>query len=276
MQSIILILLSTLLCTITVVTIVYHRWYKQLSNHLENIEWKYMLLEKQSRNILSNTDDIQHDFDTTYSSITKLNNNVASYLNQEEQRRSTTFIMPKPDQSKVIDETIREQIITEATLAKSMRVIDKNLINIIAENVEKTYPNVDKSYLTKKILMRIEEFNETAQKVAEMASCELYHPENACVGFFNTIDKAGVIRKRYADAARTEIANFAIMDPVMNAHDVYLFMVENVIGEAKRSGESQATLLKMQDVLARVLNINWKEYDVGGTVAWKPRASAAI
>ena len=163
MQSIILILLSTLLCTITVVTIVYHRWYKQLSNHLVNIEWKYMLLEKQSRNILSNTDDIQHDFDTTYSSITKLNNNVASYLNQEEQRRSTTFIMPKPDQSKVIDETIREQIITEATLAKSMRVIDKNLINIIAENVEKTYPNVDKSYLTKKILMRIEEFNETAQ-----------------------------------------------------------------------------------------------------------------
>lgn len=163
MQSIILILLSTLLCTITVVTIVYHRWYKQLSNHLENIEWKYMLLEKQSRNILSNTDDIQHDFDTTYSSITKLNNNVASYLNQEEQRRSSTFIMPKPDQSKVIDETIREQIITEATLAKSMRVIDKNLINIIAENVEKTYPNVDKNYLTKKILMRIEEFNETAQ-----------------------------------------------------------------------------------------------------------------
>lgn len=163
MQSIIIILLSTLLCTITVVTIVYHRWYKQLSNHLESIEWKYMLLEKQSRNILSNTDDIQHDFDTTYSSITKLNNNVASYLNQEEQRRSSTFIMPKPDQSKVIDETIREQIITEATLAKSMRVIDKNLINIIAENVEKTYPNVDKSYLTKKILMRIEEFNETAQ-----------------------------------------------------------------------------------------------------------------
>lgn len=163
MQTIILILLSTLLCTITVVTIVYHRWYKQLSNHLESIEWKYMLLEKQSRNILSNTDDIQHDFDTTYSSITKLNNNVALYLNQEEQRRSTTFIMPKPDQSKVIDETIREQIITEATLAKSMRVIDKNLINIIAENVEKTYPNVDKNYLTKKILMRIEEFNETAQ-----------------------------------------------------------------------------------------------------------------
>ena len=163
MQSIIIILLSTLLCTITFVTIVYHRWYKQLSNHLESIEWKYMLLEKQSRNILSNTDDIQHDFDTTYSSITKLNNNVASYLNNEEQRRSTTFIMPKPDQAKVIDETIREQIITEATLAKSMRVIDKNLINIIAENVEKTYPNVDKNYLTKKILMRIEEFNETAQ-----------------------------------------------------------------------------------------------------------------
>ena len=163
MESIIIILLSTLLCTITVVTIVYHRWYKQLSNHLENIEWKYMLLEKQSRNILSNTDDIQHDFDTTYRSITKLNNNVASYLNQEEQRRSTTFIMPKPDQAKVIDETIREQIITEATLAKSMRVIDKNLINIIADNVEKTYPNVDKNYLTKKILMRIEEFNETAQ-----------------------------------------------------------------------------------------------------------------
>lgn len=163
MQSIIIILLSTLLCTITVVTIVYHRWYKQLSNHLESIEWKYMLLEKQSRNILSNTDDIQHDFDTTYSSITKLNNNVASYLNNEEQRRSSTFIMPKPDQAKVIDETIREQIITEATLAKSMRVIDKNLIGIIAENVEKTYPNVDKNYLTKKILMRIEEFNETAQ-----------------------------------------------------------------------------------------------------------------
>ena len=163
MQSIIIILLSTLLCTITVVTIVYHRWYKQLSNHLESIEWRYMLLEKQSRNILSNTDDIQHDFDTTYSSITKLNNDVASYLNQEEQRRSSTFIMPKPDQAKVIDETIKEQIITEATLAKSMRVIDKNLINIIAENVEKTYPNVDKNYLTKKILMRIEEFNETAQ-----------------------------------------------------------------------------------------------------------------
>lgn len=162
MQTLIIILLGTTLLTFVIVTIVFHVWYNKLLEELYMIGHWIRLTQKDVKNLNIAYMDLRHDFDTTYSSISKLNNNVAAYLNQEEQRRNETFIMPKPDLAKVIDESIREQIIMEATLAKGMRIPQMDLVHRISEAIEKTYPNVDKEYLSKKILCKVEEFNETA------------------------------------------------------------------------------------------------------------------
>lgn len=113
-------------------------------------------------NIENQSEDINHNFRTTYSHISKLSDNVSSYLNKEQVRRESEFIMPKPDLAAVIDQTIKEQIIIEATLSKNMRIPSGDLLDKIIVNVKKTYPNVDEEYLSKKVLVRVEEFNETA------------------------------------------------------------------------------------------------------------------
>jgi hypothetical protein len=162
MQTLIIILLGTTLLTFFIVTFVFHLFYKRILEQLQVMGHWIHLMQKDIKDLNIAYIDLRHDFDTTYSSISKLNNNVAAYLNQEEQRRNETFIMPKPDLSKVIDESIREQIIMEATLAKGMRIPQMDLVHRISEAIEKTYPNVDKDYLGKKILCKVEEFNETA------------------------------------------------------------------------------------------------------------------
>ena len=71
--------------------------------------------------------------------------------------------MPKPDLAQIIEATIKEQILIEANLSKNSRIPNGDLVYRIIQNVEKTYPDVDKEYLSKKTLVKIEEFNETAQ-----------------------------------------------------------------------------------------------------------------
>lgn len=163
MKEIIISILLTIILTTVSMSFIFNHFIKSMQSQINEMSfWVYKMIDlvKKTEN---NTTDISIGFHDTYSNISKLSNNVATYLTQEKQRRESTFIMPKPDLSAIIDQTIKEQIIIEATLAKNMRIPAGDLLDRIILNVEKTYPDVDKEYLSKKVLVRVEEFNETAQ-----------------------------------------------------------------------------------------------------------------
>ena len=110
--------------------------------------------------------------------------------------------------------------------------------------------------------------DETVERMRLMGECELFNPVNACVGFINAVNKTNVIRRKYADTAREEIETALIMNPIMSVHDVYLFITETIMGLAEANHEPMQQQLKMSEALSRIVSLNWKDFDIGGTVAW--------
>lgn len=163
MKEIIISILLTILMTSFMMTIIFHRFLKQMQDQIDEVSWRIYKMSNQMSSLDNNITDISFNTKAADSHIAKLTNTVANYLNQEQTRRESTFIMPKPDMAKVIEETIKEQIIIEATLGKDMKIVRGDLVDNIINNVEKTYPNVDKEYLAKKVLVKLDEFNETAR-----------------------------------------------------------------------------------------------------------------
>lgn len=117
-------------------------------------------------------------------------------------------------------------------------------------------------------------FNDSIAVIKAMAETEIYYPENCFIGICNHINKSGsVISRRYADAAREEVRRFAINCPVMSMHDIYLSMSE-CVSAAQQAGASKSTIFNIEEAIARVLTLDWKDFDVGGTVVWGDRKGA--
>lgn len=111
-------------------------------------------------------------------------------------------------------------------------------------------------------------FYESMETMERMAKVEIYNPVNTCVGIFNWLNKAScLIPRKYADEVREEIERAAINTPIMSMHDIYLYMAE-CIGIAKQSGASLNTRLRIEEGIAKILTLDWAQFDVGGLVAW--------
>lgn len=163
MKLLVLSLLLTIIFTTIATTFIVNRVFKHMQTQMDYMSHLVYKMTSMLEDLEIHTMDIDHDFKTTYRHINDLTNNIAGYLKQEHTRRESSFIMPKPDLAQTIEATIKEQILIEANLSKNSRIPNGDLVYRIIQNVEKTYPDVDKEYLSKKTLVKIEEFNETAQ-----------------------------------------------------------------------------------------------------------------
>ena len=115
-------------------------------------------------------------------------------------------------------------------------------------------------------------FDETMEVIETMGRTEIYNPVNCVVGLFNAINRGSwAIKRQFADAAREEVERLAISAPVMSMHDIFLSLYESV-SAAKASGITNT--LRMEEAIAKVLTLNWKDYDVGGLVAWGEKGAA--
>lgn len=115
-------------------------------------------------------------------------------------------------------------------------------------------------------------WEEGANKIKEMASFILRHPENALI---ELSIKVG-ISKKYAAKCLETLESIMINAPVITMHEVYL-----CLSMAPRFAKTEAdplhlpspTLLaKLQEAVARVLTIptkEWATFDVAGHSSWK-------
>lgn len=118
-------------------------------------------------------------------------------------------------------------------------------------------------------------FSETTEIIKKMAETAISNPVNCFVGICNRLNRGNsVIPRKYADAAREEIENLAINCPIMSMHDIYLSMSECVCA-AKKAGASNYVINSIEEAIAKVLTMDWTDYDIGGSVAWGDRREVA-
>ena len=107
-------------------------------------------------------------------------------------------------------------------------------------------------------------FEDGAAMMQKMGSMEISNPVNCLVGICSYLK----IPRKYADPAREEVDTFVINSPRMSALDIYLSMAQ-IPTYAKQAGASDAKVLELEELIGKTLNLNWFDYDIGGTVAWK-------
>lgn len=106
-------------------------------------------------------------------------------------------------------------------------------------------------------------FADVNEKLREMAETWINHPVNAAIGICKKVG----ISKKYASPAIEEIELF-VGDGSITMHDLYITLAD-CAGTAQRMGLiSKKQLLDLEDSIAKILHLTWKDFDVAGTVAW--------
>lgn len=155
----------------------------KLKHRMEDLSRMMYVLIKKDEHYNNSHDDIKRALTVINGNIGSLSsstdqviqelNGVSSSTKQalnELKVVSNTPGLPTPNISKMMRETILENINIEVLLSKGMKIPNKKSTDHIIENTIATYPNVDKEYTIKLCLAMIENF---ALNLAEGRSNEL-------------------------------------------------------------------------------------------------------
>ena len=98
------------------------------------------------------------------------------------------------------------------------------------------------------------------QKLLEIP---IEHPVNTMIGIINRYQLG---KKIGSNAVELFVAQNG--EGPTNAHEIYYGLNELLFFAACR-GKDNTQLLKLEEKLMRVIQCDWSEFDVSGTVAWK-------
>ena len=144
-----------LIIGLSITTIVLVRLVKKLSdrvndtNRIGYFNWKECSQLKQTTNDII---DLNEQIITTVKTIADDLEVKIKQENEEKQKK----IYPTPELSKMITETIQEQIEMEIVLSRNLTAPSNEYITNITYNVMQTYPQVHPDYIHKKCLAIIE------------------------------------------------------------------------------------------------------------------------
>ena len=143
----------------------------KLKHRMEDLSRMMYVLIKKDEHYNNSHDDIKRALtvingnigslssstDRVHQEIQELTNTNKQTLN-ELKVYSTKAVLPTPNISKMMRETILENINIEVLLSKGMSIPNKKSTEHIIANTIKTYPDVDQEYTVKLCLAMIENF----------------------------------------------------------------------------------------------------------------------
>ena len=147
-----ILLIALLICNIISIIfgIVLLIQYKQLSMFIQNQSNVLYHMDKRQRRS-------EIDIHEMNESIESLSTSVISII-KAYQQQSSTGIFPRPELVEQINATIADLLSIEVGLSKNMNASRRDSVPKIIETLCQTYPEVDKTYLSKKALSIIETY----------------------------------------------------------------------------------------------------------------------
>lgn len=135
---------------------------EKYDNSHDDIKRALSVINGNIGSLSSSTDQAKQDIKEVASSTKQALNELRAVSNNP--------VMPTPNISKMMRETILENINIEVLLSQGMKIPNKQSTNHIIENTIRTYPDVDQEYTVKLCLAMIENFS---LNVAEGKNSEL-------------------------------------------------------------------------------------------------------
>lgn len=117
----------------------------------------FFILKKDEKYDNSHT-DIKHALSIINSNIGSLSSSTSQLIEEIEMTINNRSDFPTPNVSKLIRETILENIKMEVLLSQGMKLPNKQSTRHIIDNTINTYPNINKEYMVKLCMAMIENF----------------------------------------------------------------------------------------------------------------------
>lgn len=152
MQSILILFIIGLV----VLTIVLTRIISRLSRQLEDSNRLLYFNMRDSRDVKETMKYCKEDIKQIQDNVKLLSSGLQIKIQQDREKASKK-VYPKPDVARMITETIREQVTIEMLLSKNLSAPSREYVNVIAQNVSQTYPEIHQDYIAKKCLAVIED-----------------------------------------------------------------------------------------------------------------------
>lgn len=160
-----IVLLAVTLLSITLV---------KMRNRMEDMSRMMYIIIKKNDIMVNTDDDIKQALSTINTNLKNVSNEINDNIGSLSSSTSKALLdikkdtslhremgyYPTPNISKMIRETIMECINIEVLLNKDIRIPNPNSVNHIIETVISTYPDVNKTYVTKLCMAMIENFVE--------------------------------------------------------------------------------------------------------------------
>ena len=96
----------------------------------------------------------------------------------------------------------------------------------------------------------------------KLLDINIMNPVNCMKGI---MDKLGIAKKYKAEAVDLFIAQYG--QESCTAHDIY-FGISEILYMLTCEGEEGGKIARMEEIIARAISLNWKDYDVPGVYAW--------
>lgn len=140
----------------TIVLICLLHTLRKMQKHITNVErFVYFNTKdiRQSKYMIDDIADQLEQFDTNVQSLT--DHIVEQQRIEAEKAKQKHY--PKPDEARLIKETIQDQISIEISLSQHLNAPPNDYVDTIISNVIQTYPNIDIEYISKKCFAMLED-----------------------------------------------------------------------------------------------------------------------
>lgn len=156
MASIIIAILAIFTIILSVSVVMLINKMKRIQSHFEDTNRLLYFVMKDSKLQTEKIDESMITLNRVEQNIEVLANGLQMRI-QHEQQKSNQKHYPKPDEAKLITETIKEQIAIELVLRSEQKAPSGGALTTITENTMKTYPDVDPEYITYKCIAVVQD-----------------------------------------------------------------------------------------------------------------------
>lgn len=161
-------LLSIITLLLTFITIILTNKISKMKDRMSDMSRLMYIITKKLEYIDSSSDDIKRALSTINNNLKtideEINDNIRSLSSstdkviEELKQTQTSTYLPTPNITKMMRETILENINIEVLLSHNMTLPNKQSTKHIIDNTLAAYPNVNEEYTVKLCLAMIENF----------------------------------------------------------------------------------------------------------------------
>jgi hypothetical protein len=145
--------LNLIMCVVLMIILIHTSKSKNQLNEFSRILYLSFKREEQQKEMIQT---LQEELLQLQQSFESLSTSTTTVLEEMKQIQEADRIWPTPQLAEMVSTTIKEQLFTELTLSRKLRIPNQSSIENVIRITSDTYPHVSVDYITRRTFAEVE------------------------------------------------------------------------------------------------------------------------